>query len=353
MSAADDDVEEHTWPANLLDAAEVRRWIGSALPDALVVTGPLEVYRAKEWGVTARFEALSPGGEPHVVVFKATVLPLFASAPWTYALLTRTCPGRVPELLAWARHEQGAWMLFAAYEGRPVAETADLAPLLAVARTLAEVQVAIAALPPAEAAPLPRVPAERLPEMFEAVLADIASRQQAFWRGEGRELARQFALPVHPAAQMESFRPQVRAWATELAVGGWPLTLDHVDLQPENAVIQPDGLLLLLDWEEANISLPFFSLDRLLDDAHERAGVAGVRALRAAYVEALPWGTRAELERALTVALCLAPIKHAYECLRLAEALGWDEGCPHVSAWALGRALPRWKRLAVAEPRRG
>lgn len=366
-----DDV--HTWPSALLDAQRVRAWIASAFPGDPTVEGPVQVYQAKEWGVTARFmvtwprprkpgrgqrEPARPLGhfsaprplmaetrptQPDSVVFKASLLPLFAHAPYVYSLLTRHCSGAAPELLAWTPRHSGAWMLFAPFAGVSVSVLPGLDPLLAMARALAAIQSAIASLPGSETTPIPRVCACDFPAMFDAVLEDIRARSLAFWRGDGRELAEQFDLPDAVDERLARFRPRVTRWAAEMEAGDWPLSLDHVDLQPDNAVLQPNGRILLYDWEEANLSLPFFSLDRLLDDARERAGDEGEAALRAAYLNALPWRTTSERERALTLALCLSPLKHAYEGMRFAEALGWEEGLPHVTAWAVARMLARWE----------
>lgn len=362
--------DEVTWPDDLLDAREVRAWIASALPGKPTVTGPELVYQAKEWGVTARFTVIWPrsrksahnqgqrvrpsgplsvprpfmAGTPNHVIFKASLLPLFAQAPHVYALLTRHCPYAAPDLLAWTPVDGGAWMLFAPFSGVSLSALPGLEPLLDMARALADIQATIADLPESETATIPRVRSRDFPAMFDAVLADMRARHLTFWQGEGSDLAAQFALPDAVDGILERYRPRISQWAEELEAGGWPLSLDHVDLQPDNAVLQPDGRVLLYDWEEANLSFPFFSLDRLLDDAQERGGDAGEAALRAAYLDALPWGTRAE--RALEIALCLSPLKHAYEGMRLAAALGWEEGMPHVTAWAAARMLRRWQEMA-------
>ncbi|MGH2517865.1 MAG: hypothetical protein ACRDHP_19635, partial [Ktedonobacterales bacterium] len=250
----DEDDEETAWPDDLLDAGEVRAWIASALPGNPVAAGPVRVYAAKEWGVTARFD-VTPGdgsggsgrdGLPESAVFKASLLPLFASAPHVAALLTRHCSGIAPELLAWSPVEAGgAWMLFAPFAGVTAEALPGIEPLLAMAHTLADIQAAIAELSEGETADIPRVPPREFPAMLDAVLADIRARHLAFWRGEGRDLATQFALPDDVAARRERERPRVVAWADELEASGWPLALDHVDLQPDNAVLQPDGRMLL------------------------------------------------------------------------------------------------------------
>ena len=351
MSDTDDDMNEHAWPDERMDAADVRGWIAHALPRRQHVSGPLEVYQAKEWGVTARFSVAPVTGEPaREVVFKANQLPLFRDAPYVESLLSRHCPGAVPEVLAWEWLGDGTWMLYTAFSGVSAAATQDMAPLLGMARILAAIQTRIAALPQAELSALPRVPLRDFPSMFEAVLADVRARYLTFWHGEGAELAAQFSLPEDIDDLMESFRDWVGRWVYELEAGDWPLSLDHVDLQADNAVLQPNGDILIYDWEEANLSCPFFSLDRLLDDARELSGENGERQLRAAYLDALPWGMRAARERALDLALCLSPLKHAHEAMRLADALGWSEGAPHICAWALARALPRWQLITTMLP---
>lgn len=343
-----DEYDEHIWPAELADAAEVRAWIAHALPRHPHVSGPLEVSRTKEWSVTAWFSATPEAGGPaQDVVFKANTQPLFRDAPYVESLLSRHCPGAVPKVLAWERRSHGTWTLYTPFTGVCVAAMEETEPLLGMARTLASIQSTIAALPAAELAPLPRLSLRDFPVIFDAVLNDLRGRHLAFWRGVGRDLTAQFSLPDDVAERMERYRPAIGRWVAELESGGWPLSLDHVDLQSYNAVLQPDASILIYDWEEANLSCPFFSLDRLLDDAQELAGDDGERRLRAAYLDALPWGARAARERALALALCLSPLKHAYEAQRLAAALRWPEGAPHISAWALARALPRWHSITA------
>jgi hypothetical protein len=352
-----DEIDEHAWPEALVAAGAVRSWIASALPGRPQVVGPILIHMAKAWGVTASF-ALMGVGPAREVVFKACLLPRFAtSAVRIYPLLDRLCPGAVPHVLATQAQPDGAsWLLFDAFDGRPVAETDEIDALLALARTLAQIQVAVADAPETEKAGMPCAPIGMATVWFDATLVDVRGRYAAFWQGIGRELAAQFHLPPDVAGRMATYRPHLAAWARELDRGGWPLTIDHVDLHGENAVVRPDGGILIFDWEEANLSCPFFSLDRLLDDAHEMAEertteigryTPAERALRGAYLATLPWGAAEARVRALDLALCLAPLKTAYEAGALAAALGWPEGAPHIAAWALGRALPRWERMAA------
>jgi Phosphotransferase enzyme family len=343
-----DEYDEHAWHDDLVDKRAVREWIADVLPDISEVVGPVYVHQAKEWGITASFLVTDRSGEREVV-FKAQWLRLFAGAAKIAELLDRVCPGKVPQLLAWEPRGDGAWALFAAFEGLPIHTLGDLCE---AARTLAEIQVAAAAQPAAERAAVPRVGVRIIPRLYEAVLRDVRERQLSFFEGEGSNLAEHFGVPPDVVARMERFRPYIAAWTDELLSGHWPDSLDHVDLHTGNIIRQPAGGILIYDWEEANLSCPFFSLDRLLDDARELEEpasrpesmlyTAAERAVRDAYLAALPWGDAAGRERGFDLAMCLAPIKTAYEGMVLAETLGWEEGSPHITAWALGRALPRW-----------
>lgn len=352
--------DEHKWPSAAVDAEEVQAWITSVLPTHPRVLGPVEVLQAKEWGVTARFVAVATASSTsslataEEVVFKAGWLRLFAQAPAIYTLLSRRCQGHVPDLLATARQGDETWTLFRAFDGPTVESLRQRAPLLDLARTLARIQSTIADIPADEKQPLPRTPLTLLPMMFDAVLRDVRERHAPFWQSaDGQPLAQHFHLPADSIAQMEAFRPLIRQWTDELRQANWPESIDHVDLHWENAILQSDGRILIYDWEEAALSCPFFSLDRLLDDARELDGLAEAgpnpspteHLLRDAYLDTLPWHTRDRRERALNLALCLAPIQTAYEGILLAEALDWDEGLPNVTAWALARALPRWSAM--------
>jgi Phosphotransferase enzyme family len=358
-----DHASEHVWPEALVGAAEVRRWIAAVLPGQPEIVGSIQVMQAKEWGVTASFaavETVGPGRAAHgrEVIFKAGALPLFAGAPRIAEMLSRCCPGLVPHVIAWEEHGRQTWTLFAPFEGSPVAALHALEPLLAMGRTLARIQTAVAALPSGELDGLPRSPVEAIPGWLDELIEDVRERQLGYWQGEGREMAEQLALPGDVLERLAAVRPRVAVWSEELLAGGWPESIDHVDLHWENAVVKPDGSILIFDWEEAALSFPFFSLDRLLNDARELdlgaaaawGGHAGgplytdsERALRETYLDALPWGTRAGRKRAFELAMRLAPIKTAHEGLVFAKALGWREGTPFVTAWALTRALPRWE----------
>jgi hypothetical protein len=367
---------ELAWPDHLVSVEEAQRWISSVLPEQPDVVGPIAVHRVKAWGVTARFLVRSTsagqcrpgleGGNETEVVFKASLLRLFRTAPRIHRLLARRRLGVVPDLIASEERDDGAWMLFRPFEGTRVASLKRLEPLLDIARCIARVQVTVASLPKWERGGLPRFPIERIPEAFDEVLREIVDRNLVYWEIHRDRLASDLhispdLLSVDLVDRLTQFRSNISERTADLQDGGWPESIDHVDLHTNNAVLRSNESILIYDWEEATLSCPFFSIDRLLEDARahdaRRSSASkrrrdwlgsspAERSVRDAYLETLPWQTREWRERALELALCLSPIKAAYEGKVFAEALRWEHGCPWLAASAMITALRRWGIMA-------
>ena len=365
------------WPDHLVDASDVRGWIASVLPGHPHVDGPTSVLHVKTRGVVARFALRPPDAQPTTslitntsprpttsfedgqdVVFKASYLPLYAYTPFVYALLKRCCAADVPHLLAWDAAPGRMWMLFRPFEGVRVRELQRLEPLLDVARTLARIQVAVAAAPEAETVGIARLPVGDIPVLFDEVLQDIHNTHFRVWTADDGAMAHRLNLPIDALGRLLRFRGRVAAWAAELAGGGWPDSIDHTDLHTGNAAVQADGRVLIYDWEEATIGSPFFSLEQLLDNARaldEEGGPArdqGVNpcaqrssaaAVRRAYLDALPWKTYGQRERALELAGYLWPIKDAMICKADMLALGQERRWSELTGVDMARALRRWE----------
>ena len=91
---------------------------------------------------------------------------------------------------------------------------------------------------------------------------------------------------------------------------------------------------MIFDWENALVSCPFFSMDKLMVSAWNLdSGTSGPRgfvvgmpsqaAVRDTYLNALLWGTRAERGQAFDRAMCLATVKEMYTEMLWARATGW------------------------------
>ena len=343
------DQAQPAWPVGQIDVAAVKTWMTEVLPGVAEVVGPVAVYRSNPWGVTARFIIVGDASRSDVV-FKANFLPQGFTGGAIYDVLARHCRDDVPELLAWVDEPGRRWTLFRVFEGPVVGTLGGLEPLLAVACALARIQTAAAELPASDTLLLPRVPVERMFALFDDLLLHVERWLHAERKLGGLAAVDPFNLPVNGLERLQAARPLVAAWTDELSAGGWPLSVHHVDLHVDNAVLQPNGRALIYDWEEADIGFPFYSLDKLLMATADRSGAGDEEAgriaeVRAAYLRRLPWKTQVERERAFEVALRLSPIRYASADVRFAAALGWDPAEP-VARW-LALAFQRWDDVEI------
>ena len=174
-----------------------------------------------------------------------------------------------------------------------VARERSLARFLDVLPLYASVQVDLA--PRAEELVALGVPDLRLavlPAKYEALLDEQSTRL-----GEDEE-------------RLRAKVPWVREASEELAAFGIPETIEHDDFH-DGQIFVKDGRYLLLDWGDACVSHPFFTLAVTLegviawgvDDVENSEDIAPYRD---AYLGPFAaYGTQAELERAVELALRL------------------------------------------------
>lgn len=348
------------WPAHFLALPPIQSWIAAALAPSFGPIGPIgdvilaRVYEVKHRAVTARF-TVRPRGRPATdVVFKATLEPLFFYAPYVDRLMMRAAPRHVPELIAAQvvdvptfgeglptkaiapkaalRRRGRLYSLYRPFAGTKVralfnaARVGGAAALerataaaASAARVFADMQVAVAALPDEAKRGIPRVPVTGMPALYEDLLERIERDYLPRWvAGEG-DYPPDLPEPRAAFAQLCSMRASVASWTAELAGGPWPETIDHVDFGPANAALEPDGTAVLFDWEESLLSCPFFSVVQWVWRPD-----SGSDAVREAYLDALPWGTRPQRERALV----LADRLHAIRDTLILEAIRDSEGYP-------------------------
>ncbi|MFC2106093.1 phosphotransferase family protein [Candidatus Bipolaricaulota bacterium] len=270
--------EQLTWPDEHIDLAAASQWVASA--SGLKVSAP-EILQLKRWGVTARFDS---------VVLKASFTPLFPQVTEIHALLDQIVPEGAPRLIAGEMVDGQLWTLFEHIQGATAEEVGTPEALEATARELARVQAAVARLD------LTRVPAFDVRRVPSILLEDGLSDQPV-------ELV-QWLRDAQPALQLDAD-----------ALADVPPSLDHPDVNGSNAIILDDGRVILLDWEEATVGCPLFSLDRLLSDALE---LSAVEAVTSAYLDTFSACESEQLDRAMR----LVPLKLAHEFRAYARSLG-------------------------------
>ncbi len=289
--------EQPSWPNEHIALDVASRWVASAC--GCEVDTP-EILQIKQWGVTARFGN---------VVLKASFTPLFPQVTDVHALLKRIVPEGAPRLISSEMVDGQLWTLFEHLQGATAEEVGTPGALEATARELARVQSAVSKLD------LTRLPVFDVRRVPGALLEDDLSDLPA-------ELV-QWLLDAQPSLQIDAD-----------ALADVPTSLDHPDVNGSNAIMLDDGRAILLDWEEATIGCPLFSLDRLLDEAHQLSAVETVTEV---YLETFREAGSEQVERAMR----LVPLKLAYEFRAYARALGWPHPHTHLTTRLLELAQKR------------
>ena len=287
------------WPEDRIPLAAAKEWMASVCDHSEETP---EILRIKNWGVTARFGS---------VVLKVAYTPLFPQVVDVHNVLRLIEPTAAPRLIAHAELDGQHLTLFEFLPGVTAEELGTPEALVAVAGELARVQASASRL---DLSGLPALPVQ---EIVNLLLEDDLSDQ-----------------PIELVQWLQKAESALRLDARVLAE--FPLSLDHPDVNASNAMVQQKGNIILLDWEEATVGCPFFSLDRLLGEAREQSAVNPVCE---AYLENLPWGTRDGLERAMR----LVPLKLAWENRTYARKLGWSH--PHTTVTTAFLKLARKRSI--------
>jgi aminoglycoside phosphotransferase (APT) family kinase protein len=298
-----------SWPAERAHLADVPGWLARTLDAHQPVAGPERVPWVKAWGVTALFVV---DGQP--VVFKDASPVLFPAAADVYAVLQAVCPGRVPQVLAHERFAASDWFAFEYVGGPTVREAGTGAAVTAMARALAGIQRAVSE---ADRPELPGYDVARIPDLLADDLAD---------------------QPADLRAEFMARLPVLREAAAELAAA-IPPSIDHPDLNPTNAILRPDGSAVLIDWEEASVGCPFFSVDRMTD-----AGFADE--VVDCYLRELPWGTLSSRQHCYRLSYPLVPLRRAAEARAYARALNRPDPHTQFTARLLAESLRRLTQLS-------
>jgi hypothetical protein len=233
-------------------------------------------------------------------------------------------PDRVAEVLA--HDNERAWLLLAD-AGTPIGAFGNLNPREAWITVLPP----YAELQRGEVAHAQEHLAHGVPDMSVELLPDRL------------EQTLQSELPLDPDGiqQLRAFLPRFAELCAELAGCGPPVTVQHDDLHMAN-VYERDGRLRVLDWGDASISHPFFSLYvtfRFLESVTKLApDDPWFDRLRDAYLE--PWGPGHEQTFAL--ALRVAAFAHAIAWKRQRDHVPkeeWPEFDPEVMRRTLARTI--------------
>jgi hypothetical protein len=277
-------------------------WLAGAhawIDEHVTRNGPTEQVHLQRWSTVLRVPT-----ERGDVYFKANEPALRYEAALVSLLAARR-PDCVPPLLA-ADLERG-WLLMEDAGTRLrgiVSQERDLSRWLDILPLYAGLQLDLAAdVPALIAAGVPDLRLAGLAEKYEHLLDDV------------------------PALVLEDPRlrdaiPRVRDLCDDLAAFGLPETIEHDDFHDGQVYVR-DGRYLILDWGDACVTHPFFTLAVTLggvlswglDDVQ---GSVDVTPFRDAYLVAFaPLAEEADLQAAAAIALRLGWI-----CRAVNAALG-------------------------------
>jgi hypothetical protein len=292
-----------------MDRSAAEEWIREHVEP----TGEIEVEKERPWATTLRV----PTSDGPVWFKAAGGVQLFE--PRLTAELSARWPDRVAQVLA--HDEERAWLLLAdagtaigVYGNPPEAWHAVLPRYAELQRG----ETAYADDHLAHGVPDRRL--ERLPELY----ADLVARD----------------LPLDEDEQ-ERYRaaaPRFAELVEELAAYGIGPTVQHDDLHMAN-VFSNDDELRVLDWGDACIAHPFFSLvvtfQFLVEVSNLPADDPWFPRLRAAYLE--PWGRG--LDDVLELALRVGAVAYTIAWARQYDHLPADEHEEFTGYWGYNLRL--------------
>jgi phosphotransferase family enzyme len=236
-----------------VDVREAEAWVAATLP----TVGDLELFQTEPWASVYR--ATSNDG---VVWFKACAPHQAFEVPLT-ASLSERWPTTVTEVLA---HDVDRGWLLMADAGQPLREFGNPPERwLEIVPAYARVQIGESGVPDRRLIQLPA-------RYDELLAADLPLEQSE-------------------TAALAAFRGPFVRLCTELESHGVGPTVQHDDLHMNNVYLR-DDVLRVLDWGDASISHPFFSLFETFRFLRELNRLASddpwFGRLRDAYLE--PWG---------------------------------------------------------------
>jgi hypothetical protein len=273
-------------------------WFGELRSWVEAVIGPLGLQLKTSFSqlnASPSFSLIRLESDGPAIWFKAVGAPNLREFPVTVAL-AQLFPKYLPPLLA-TRPEWTGWLTLEV-EGTHLQESPNAELWMAAATALAKLQIDSIG---------------KHDQLLSAGARDLraptlSSILQAFFDVMSRLMKEQCKVPpvVLTRQELSTLGEQVQDALSVVGQLGIPDALGHLDLNPGNIIVSPNGCKFL-DWAEAYLGHPFFSFEYLREQFRRLVGARlGLETqLVAAYAE--PW--RALLsDDAVAQALGLAPM---------------------------------------------
>lgn len=341
------------WDNKHVSIDEIKRWIISSWREAKEIIGPIKVFRSNDWGITALFKIVFNEGFEKEIVCKVGFLKIFETSADIYNLLKETVPKSVPNIIKSQFIDGKTWLQFEVFKEKSIDEVNKLQSLIEIAKKMSEIQVRTSEFIKKNKSSISVINIESIMDLFEVLLHRYLKK----WIEEGENISKDLnmSLEVYNSIfnekSIEELKKKVKDLCEELSEFNIPYSIDHVDLHSGNAAILENGEMLIYDWEEAVFSCPFFSIDKLLDEAAKLEGVQEVSSnglwtkneifIRDNYLLAFNDLENNKKYRAFDAAMCIAPIKYAYQGTFFLKQVGWHEIAPVLIAESIAKAYRR------------
>jgi thiamine kinase-like enzyme len=349
---------EVLWNDEKVSKDEVRVWVKS-VTSATNIRGPEEIFRSNDWGITAKFYA-----DEKEVVCKIGFLPIFHTSPIIYQLLNGLSIENVPALITAEKKGQQTWMLFETFHGTALKDNLSLHRIKETAKTIASIQNEVAKhLNNSSDYSIPKIEVCELQKVCFDFLNLLEENYAPIWNTETSKIAKNFQISeenIEMLGKCETYvamKESVNLICDKLSEKSIPLSLFHLDLHTGNVVTLQNGNQLIYDWEEAIITLPFFTLNKLLPEAanfedEENNGnsqhlinwTSSESAVIATYLKELKMDVE-EGEVIFDLAMGLAPLIYAKQSLQFIEQVGWKDEAAGFLAYDVIVSLNRMQQL--------
>jgi len=266
--------------------------------DHVTPVGPIEVVHERPWSRVSRVPVVDG------TVFFKECAPVQAFEPALTAALFDRWPTLVPEVLGY--YVDRAWLLLTD-AGTPIGARGN------PPETWESVLPRYAELQRGEAAHVQQHLANGVPDLR---VESLPSRYDELVRSE-------LPLAAEEVDRLRRFGPTFAELCTELDGHEVPASTQHDDLHMNN-VYERDGTQRVMDWGDASVAHPFFSLVITFRFLEERNGLDSsdpwFTRLRDAYLE--PWGPG--LASTFDLALRVGAFARAFALSRVRDHLAAD-----------------------------
>jgi len=260
--------------------------------------GDIEVVHERPWSTVSRVPVV--GG----AVFLKECEPVQAFEPVLTAALYERWPDRVPEVLG---YDVERARLLMADAGGPIGARGN------PPETWQAVLPLYAELQNGEADHVDEHLTNGVPDLR---VPTLPARYEELLRHS-------LPLTADEIGRLRGFEPRFREWCEELAGSSIPASVQHDDLHMNN-VYEKEGTLRVMDWGDASVAHPFFSLVITFRFLEERNGLAPMdpwfTRLRDVYLE--PWGPG--LASTFGLALRVGAFARAFATMRVRDRLPAD-----------------------------